>query len=501
MIDRTNGFQRVTGQQTDSHRRAGIFLSGLCYAIFGCYGEFLAMVDAAEKPPNIIFIITDDQGYGELSRHGNTNLSTPSLDLLSRQSVNFTNFHASPTCAPTRSALMTGRHEFRNGVTHTIQERERLRLDAVTLPQLLKTANYQTGIFGKWHLGDEDPYQPGQRGFDEVFIHGAGGIGQSYPGSCGDAPGNSYFGPYVWHNDRFVKTSQFCTDVFFRQAFEWMNVRRQSDEPFFAYISTNAPHAPYVCPDEYAEPFLQVGFKENEARYYGMIVNIDKNVGQLLDMLKRWKLDESTIVIFMTDNGHSIGSLYNANMRGAKGTPYMGGTRVPCFVRWIHQFPRGVQVPALTAHIDLLPTLTELAGVTVPDSLPVEGRSLVPLLRDPSAPWPDRMLFTHVGRWERGKASESKYLRCRVRNTRFTMVSADPKGQKAWELFDLENDPGETTNALENHPQVAARLEAAYDEWWESIQPDLVNEDAVGPDVNPFKERFWKQFPDQKPKE
>lgn len=501
MIDRTDGFQRQTGSKSGPRRRIKVLLGTVSCALVFCHGLFIAPAVAAAKPPNIIVIITDDQGYGELSVNGNMTLSTPSIDLLARQSVSFTNFHVSPTCAPTRSALMTGRHEFRNGVTHTILERERMRLDAVTLPQLLKTANYQTGIFGKWHLGDEDAYQPGQRGFDEVFIHGAGGIGQTYPGSCGDAPGNSYFGPFVWHNDRFEKTDQFCTDVFFQQAFKWMNEQRQSEAPLFAYISTNAPHAPYLCPDQYAEPFLQVGLKENEARYYGMIANIDQNVGQLLDLLKRWRLDDSTIVVFMTDNGHSIGSLYNAGMRGAKGTPYQGGTRVPCFVRWIHQFPRGAKVSALTAHIDLLPTLTELAGAKVPETLPVEGRSLVPLLRDPSAPWPDRTLFTHVGRWEHGKASESKYLRCRVRNTRFTMVSANPKGQKAWELFDMENDPAETTNVVDKHPQIAARLEAAYDEWWESIQPDLVNEDAVGPEVNPFKERFWKQFPDQKPKE
>src|SRR5262249_48875430 len=183
-----------------------------------------AMADPP-KPPNIILIMTDDQGYGDLGCHGNPHLKTPSLDRLHQESVRFTDFHVSPTCSPTRSALMTGRHEFKNGVSHTINERERLTLTAITLPQVLKRAGYRCGIFGKWHLGDEDDYQPGRRGFDEVFIHGAGGIGQSYSGSCGDAPGNKYFDPVIRHNGKFVKTAGYCTDVFFRQALAWIDER------------------------------------------------------------------------------------------------------------------------------------------------------------------------------------------------------------------------------------------------------------------------------------
>ena len=182
---------------------------------------FCGVVRGAEKP-NIIFILTDDQGYGDISAHGNPILKTPNLDRLHREGVRFTDFHVSPTCAPTRAALLTGRHEFRNGVTHTIAERERLAPDAITLPQVLRRAGYATGIFGKWHLGDEPAYQPRKRGFDEVFIHGAGGIGQSYPGSCGDAPGNRYFNPLILHNDKFEKTSGYCTDVFFKQALAWI---------------------------------------------------------------------------------------------------------------------------------------------------------------------------------------------------------------------------------------------------------------------------------------
>ena len=214
----------------------------------------LSPVSAAEHP-NIVLIITDDQGYGPLGRHGNEWIKTPNLDALYDQSTRFTRFLVSPTCSPTRSALMTGRHSMKNGITHTILERERMTLEAVTLPQVLKTAGYSTAIFGKWHLGDEDPYQPQQRGFDETFIHGAGGIGQAYDCSCADAPQNSYFDPVIRHNGRFVKTHGFCTDVFFTAAMGWIKERKASGQPFFAYIATNAPHGPNNAPPENAQRF------------------------------------------------------------------------------------------------------------------------------------------------------------------------------------------------------------------------------------------------------
>src|SRR5207302_1028811 len=219
----------------------------LCLLAAGTFG-------AAEAPlagPNIIFLLTDDQGYGDLSCHGNPILKTPNLDRLHREGVRFTDFHVSPTCSPTRAALMTGRHEFRNGVTHTIFERERLTLRATTLAQILRSAGYTTGIFGKWHLGDEPDHWPDKRGFEEMFIHGAGGIGQAFPGSCGDAPGNTYFDPAILHNGKFDKTKGYCTDVFFRQALKWMEEKRKGGAPFFVYLLLNAAHAPLQLPDEY----------------------------------------------------------------------------------------------------------------------------------------------------------------------------------------------------------------------------------------------------------
>lgn len=441
----------------------------------------------AGSRPNIVLVMTDDQGYGELACHGNPIIKTPHLDELHARSVRFTDFHVSPTCSPTRASLMTGRHEFRSGVTHTIYERERLALSATTIAQVLRDAGYATGIFGKWHLGDEAPYQPEKRGFDEVFIHGGGGIGQTYPGSCGDAPGNTYFDPAILHNGTFVKTKGFCTDVFFDQALDWIGTQSRKDGPFFAYIPTNAAHAPYACPDEYAKPYLDAGLAKPDAAYYGMVTNIDDNMGRLVAKLDEWKLSDKTLLIFMTDNGHSRGRLYNAGMRSMKGSPYQGGTRVPAFFRWPGKLGEGVDVNRLTAHIDMFPTLAEITGAKIPGSVKLDGRSLASLLLDPDADWPDRYIFVHKGRWARGKAAESKYADCAVRNARFRLV-------KNKELYDIANDPGETKNVIDQYPEVVAKMRAAYDRWWDEVLPCMVNENVFGPKINPFKERYWKQF-------
>jgi arylsulfatase A-like enzyme len=449
--------------------------------------------ELAGKKPNVIFIITDDQGYGDLSCHGNPILKTPHIDRLHARGVRFTDFHVSPTCAPTRSALMTGRHEFRYGVTHTINERERLSLRAFTLAQLLKRAGYTTGIFGKWHLGDEAAYQPDQRGFDEVFIHGAGGIGQTYPGSCGDAPGNKYFNPAILHNRKFEKTTGYCTDVFFAQALRWIDAKRQQKAPFFAYIATNAPHAPLDCPTGYEERYAGK-VKANVAKFYGMIANIDDNVGKLLAKLKDWGMDEDTVVVFMTDNGGTAGvPVFNAGMRGSKVTPYQGGTRVPFIFSWPARVQGGVDVDKLAGQIDIFPTFAELAGAKIPAEPKLDGRSLVPLLENPQAAWPDRTLFTHVGRWAKGEAARSQYAQCAVRNSRFRLVNAAKKSEN-WELHDIQNDPGEKVNVIAEFPEVFRDMKAKYDSWWREVQPDLVNESAVGPRYNPFHELYWRQF-------
>jgi arylsulfatase len=453
---------------------------------------------AAAARPNIIYVMTDDQGYGDIAALGNPVVKTPHLDRLHAESVRLTEFHASPTCSPTRAAMLTGRHEFRSGVTHTIEERERLALSATTLPQLLARAGYTSGIFGKWHLGDEDAYQPDRRGFARTFIHGAGGIGQSYPGSCGDVPGNRYEDPVIRSDGRFVRTKGYCTDVFFDAAIEWIDRCRERQEPFFCLITPNAPHTPLDCPAAADEPYLApleaAGLADPRrradiARFYGMITNIDSNVGRLLRRLDELGIANDTLVVFTTDNGTATGAaVSNDGMRGAKGTVFRGGTRVPSFWRWKGRLPAGVDVPAVTAHIDVLPTLCELAAAEIPAAVAekLEGRSLVPLLEDARAPWPDRPLITHLGRWPRGKAAESRYRQCRVREGSWSLVNTrnDPR---RWELYDVAADPSERDDVAARHPDVVARLAAVYDRWWESVQPDLVNEDVVGPAENPFK--------------
>ncbi len=456
----------------------------------------LATRAAQTTRPNIIFVLSDDQGYGDISAHGNPVLQTPHLDQLHDESVRFTDFHVSPTCSPTRSTLFTGRHEFKNGVTHTIFERERLTLQATTLAQVLQQAGYKTGIFGKWHLGDEPEYQPNRRGFDEVFIHGGGGIGQIYPGSCGDAPGNMYFDPAIRHNGTFEKTKGYCTDVFFAQALKWIDATR-GRQPFFAYVALNAPHTPLqVRPEDEARYTGKVP-DANTAKYFGMVANLDDNVGRLLEQLRAWGMERDTLVIFMNDNGGTGGvKVFNAGMRGPKATPWLGGTRAAAFWRWPARF-QPADVTALASGIDFFPTIAELAGVklTGTTAAQVEGRSLASLLANPAAAWPERTLFTHVGRWPRfSEPNTAKFTDCAVRTPRWHLVSIQGGAQPAWELYDVAADPGEKIDVAAGHADVVARLRSEYDTWWKSARPLMVNEQAIGPRLNPFKEDYWKQF-------
>lgn len=450
----------------------------------------LAAIAVSGAPrPNIILVMPDDIGYGDFACHGNPVARTPSVDRLWKESVRFTRFHASPTCAPTRAALLTGRHEFKNGVTHTIFERERLAPAAVTLADVLRSAGYRTGIFGKWHLGDERSYWPDRRGFDEFYIHGGGGIGQTYAGSCGDAPGNSNINPVLLHNGRFEKTEGYCTDVFFSRAIRWMDEERRAGRPFFAMITPNAAHAPLILPEAMYQPYAG-RLPEMSARFYGMIENVDTNLGGLLDRLGEWRIDRNTLVIFLTDNGGTVGvKLSNGGLRGGKGGPYQGGTRVPSLWRWPDGFRGGVDCAALTAHIDVMPTLVEILGIRPDDRArrQIEGRSLWPLLQNPAAPWAERTLITHVGRWRAGEHAAAKYRGCAVHDGRFSLVNNR-------ELYDLRVDPAETRNVIAEFPEETARLRRVYDRWWDDVQPFLVNETAVGPKVNPFKALYWRQF-------
>lgn len=450
--------------------------------------------------PNIIMVMTDDQGMGDLSCLGNPVLRTPNIDRFYKLSTRFTEFHVSPTCAPTRASLLSGRHEFKNGVTHTIKEREIMALSTTTMPDILSGSGYETGIFGKWHLGDEDAHQPYNRGFTEVFIHGAGGIGQAYEGSCADFPPNKddrYFNNAILHNDTIVQTKGFCTDIFFKAALGWIREKQKSDEPFFAYITPNAPHGPMIAPEKYAKRFKDLGYDDNTAGRYGMIENIDDNFGLLMDKLDEWKLWDNTLVIFMTDNGQAGGNgklngksvkLYRAGFKTGKGSPFEGGTHVPAFWRWKGMLGEGVDINGLAAHVDVLKTFSDLAGARIPRGIQkMDGKSLLSLLENPRAKWKDRHLFIHKGRWEKGEdPGESKFRDCAVRTQRWRFVNNK-------ELYDISKDPYEKNDVASQHPEVIEELRKAYDQWWKETVPLMVNEDRPYTKEHPQWVRYEKQ--------
>lgn len=430
--------------------------------------------------PNIILVMTDDQGLGDFSFTGNEIVKTPNIDNFAKNSIRFNDFQVSPTCAPTRAALMSGKSPFKVGVTHTILQRERMALNVHTLPQNLQSAGYKTGLFGKWHLGDDEEYLPQARGFDEVLMHGAGGIGQTNLGDFPPNKQNLYFNNVLLHNETIVQTEGFCTDLFFTSALSWIKKQHSAKTPYFAYVSLNAPHAPYIAPDEYKKRFLKAGYDEKTAGRYGMIENIDDNVGRLILKLKEWGALDNTLIIFMTDNGMSMPAMvkdgkkiipYNAGLKGRKNSAYQGGTYVPMYWQWKGVLDKNIDINNLTSHIDLYPTLTELAGVTLPKTMQkLDGRSLLPLLNNANPAWEDRKLFIHIGRWTKGQREAAKYGKYAVRTEQWRLVNNN-------ELYDVNVDRGETNNLAATHPKIVKSLRLAYEQWWDSTLPLMVNED------------------------
>ena len=438
--------------------------------------------------PNVIFVLTDDQGMGDLACMGNPYLKTPNIDSFYAKSSRFSDFHVSPTCSPTRAALMSGRHPLEVGVSHTVDHRDHPSLEVTTFPQALQTAGYKTGLFGKWHLGDEPGYLPQDRGFHEVLMHPAGGLTQFQWGDFKPNVEAKYFNNVLLHNDTIVKTKGFCTDIFFDAALAWIKQQLDAKQPFFTYISLNAPHGPMYAPEKNIKRFTDAGFEKDAAARYAMVENIDENFGKLMDHLGKWNALEHTLVIFMTDNGMAMRSFkvngkkqsaHNAGMKGGKNSSEEGGTRVPSFWYWKGKTHEGIDIPALCAHLDIYRTFCELAGANIPESkLPPRGRSLVPLLENPeevSANWEDRKLFVHRARWDdrrwnKKTREENKHKGCAVRSQRWRLVNDT-------ELFDISADPGQKNNIAAQHPEVVKELRAAYDAWWDTLGPLLINED------------------------
>lgn len=411
--------------------------------------------------PNIVFVLTDDQGYGDLGCTGNPILQTPNIDRLHDESVRLRNYHVGPTCAPTRATLFTGHYANSTGVWHTIGGRSLLRAGEWTLPAALAGAGYDTAIFGKWHLGDSYPYRPQDRGFATALVHGGGGISQTP-----DYWGNDYFDDTYSLNGEPKAFRGYCTDVFFREAIDYIHSR--AGRPFFCCITTNAPHDPYNVEDRYAEPYRGL-VPESRARFYGMIANIDENFATLRNALAEEGLAENTILIFMTDNGTSGGATfderhhliegYNANMRGKKNSEYDGGHRTPCFMHWPGGgLTGGRDVDRLTASIDFMPTLLELCNVQPRNNVTFHGRSIAPLLRDPESAWPDRAVVTDSQRL----AYPMKWRKSAVMTDRWRLVNGG-------ELYDILADPGQLRDIAADHPDVVEQLRGEYEQWWQIV--------------------------------
>ena len=406
------------------------------------------------RRPNIVLFVSDDQGYGDLSLHGNPLLQTPNLDRIAEEGAEFTQFHVNPVCSPTRASLLTGRYYYRTGVTDTYLGRAMMYTDEVTIAEVLQRAGYRTGIFGKWHLGDHYPMRPMEHGFEEVLVHEGGGIAQP-----SDPPeGNSYFDPKLMHNGKPEQRHGYCTDVFFDAAMEF--VSQNKERAFFTYLATNAPHMPLQVDEKYVTPFRGKGVNEITSKTYGMLANLDENTGRLLAHLKKEGLEQDTILIFMSDNG-PIPARFNAGLRGLKGTVYEGGLRVPFFVRWPGSVQAGTKIGKLTAHIDVFPTLLEACGVERSAADPkIDGSSLYSLLRKPetAATWPDRTLYFQ---WHRGDRGEL-YNNCAARSERYKLVNGK-------ELYDLQEDPAEVHDLAAQQPKRVADMRAGYEAWFRDV--------------------------------
>jgi arylsulfatase A-like enzyme len=418
------------------------------------------------KKPNVILLMVDDQGYGDIAAHGNPWIQTPNIDRLHDVSNRFTQYHVSPTCAPTRAAIMTGHHNYRTGVFFTIKGRSLILEKETTMAQVFKANGYSTAIFGKWHLGDNYPFRPQDKGFDEVLMNSGGGVGQTM-----DYWDNDYFDDKYLHNGKLEQFEGYCTDIWFENAKKYIEAKK--DEPFFCYLSTNAAHSPYWVADKYSAPY-----KDNEnipnAAFYGMLANVDENIGKLVEYLKSIDLMDNTILIFTTDNGSAAGSKLegdrldgfvvqgnNAGMRGVKASMYEGGHRVPFFIHWKDGgINVGKDINELTAHYDILPTLVDLCKLDINPDIKFDGKSLVPLMKGNKEEFEDRTMFVNT----QFSTDPVPWKRTALMNKNWRLVDGT-------ELYDLNTDPEQRTNVAEQHPELMKEFLAKYDKWWAEISP------------------------------
>ena len=429
---------------------------------------FLIGCEKNRTPPNVILIITDDQGYGDLNFNGNPNIITPALDNFAAESVRFNNFYVSPVCAPTRSSLMTGRYSLRTGVRDTYNGGAIMASSEVTLAEMLKQANFTTGIFGKWHLGDNYPSRPSDQGFDESLIHLAGGMGQVGDFTNYFKKDTSYFDPILWHNNEQKPYQGYCSDIFTENAIEF--IEKNKNNPFFCYLSFNAPHNPLQVPDEYYQIYKNIDptegidpnliphekineqTKENTRKVYAMVTNIDDNLKNLFAKVEELGIKENTIVIFMTDNGPQH-ARYVAGMKGRKTSVYNGGIRVPFYFRYPNEFSGDKEVDQMTAHIDLLPTLSKLCGTRIPEDRKIDGRNFIPSIEGKIQP--ERSFFSY---WTR-KYPEL-FNNIALQRGQFKLVGKTDYDSEIenFQLYDTNKDPFEKNNLIVQKKSIGLSL-------------------------------------------
>lgn len=470
-----------------------MFVLGLCVLASPAFAE----TTIGSGRPNVILILADDLGSGDIGFYGNPKIKTPHLDRLARDSTRFEYFYASPVCSPMRASLMTGRYHFRTGVVDTMLGRQSMHPDEVTLAAMLRAAGYRTGIFGKWHLGDSYPMRPIDRGFEESLVIRSGGTGQM---ACPCEDNN--FRPVLLHNGRQTIGKAYTNDLFTDAAIRFLTKHRRM--PFFVYLPLNTPHTPLEVPDRYYRPYKEMNLEHSEfpatghplegkadqemiARIYGMVTNLDENLGRLFAKLEELKLANDTIVIFLSDNGplqawydpqrgiyldatnrRPLNPRHNRGMLDLKGSVYEGGIRVPFFVRWSAKFKAGRDIRQIAAHIDLAPTLLEACNVVKPPRVRFDGISLMPLLNDEGAAWPDRNLYFQ---WHRGDIPQM-YRAFAVRSPRYKLVQArgadgaEMSMPQPFKLFDMKTDPLEMKDVAQDHPEIVESMRGDYERWF-----------------------------------
>ncbi|GAB3807506.1 sulfatase-like hydrolase/transferase [Spirosoma humi] len=405
---------------------------------------------AADARPNVLFILTDDQGWGDLSLHGNRFVETPNLDRLARSGAQFEHFFVSPLCAPSRASLLTGRYHLRTGTVSVTQGWERMRSAELTLAEVFRQNGYATGCFGKWHNGEHPTEDPNGQGFDEFLGFCAGHW-------------NNYFDTDLQHNDRMVATKGFITDVLTDAALTFIS--QHKSRPFFCYVPFNAPHSPHQVADRYFDKYKAKGLDDEQASIYGMIENVDDNVQRLLARLDQLGLAQNTIVVFATDNGPN-GHRFNGEMKGIKGSVDEGGVRVPLFVRWPGKIRAQTRIRPNAAHIDLLPTLVGLCGLRFRPANPIDGRNLTGLLLGQTDTLPDRMLFTHVAGMSAGGLPAEPGA---VRTAQYRLV----RQKEQIRLYDMLHDPSQATDLSSQQPQRVQTLQAAYERWFREVSQTI----------------------------